>query len=156
MQTLIDTHVELNDLFARHQEALLLWEVDEAARWLERHIAMAKRHAALEEEILVPLLTARCTAVEGASPEILIGEHRKMERFLREFERLLGEMKGVGTNLARRIIALLDREATYKNLVDHHFLREQNLLYPAIDKVTTEPERQTILARFATENGGTP
>ncbi|MFN7928084.1 MAG: hypothetical protein U0Y68_09075 [Blastocatellia bacterium] len=52
-----------------------------------------------------------------------------------------------GTNLPRRVLVLLDEEAMYKSLSQHHDQRERNLFFPALDRVTDETERQTLLAR---------
>jgi hypothetical protein len=43
------------------------------------------------------------------------------------------------------VIKLFDEEATFKHVVEHHDLREQNILYPTLDRVTTEVERQELL-----------
>jgi len=45
------------------------------------------------------------------------------------------------------ILRLLDRQATFKNLMEHHDQRETNILYPALDRVTPETERREILSR---------
>jgi hypothetical protein len=41
-------------------------------------------------------------------------------------------------------------ESMFKHLVEHHDLREQNIQYPALDRVTTIAERQDLLARCFT------
>lgn len=153
---LLDYHVELNEIFARHQEALLHWEVDEARLWLERAQRAYLEHMKEEEEVVLPVFRDRCGKIEGGAPEIFTGEHEKMRRFLREFEHTLDAMRGIGSNLARPIIALLDREATFKNLVDHHLLREQNILYPSLDRVTTIEERRAMLGRMARSPDSVP
>lgn len=47
--------------------------------------------------------------------------------------------------LRRSIIGLFDRQAMYKHLVEHHDLREKNVLYPALDRVTDDAERARLL-----------
>jgi len=145
---LLEYHVELEGLFRRHQESLLLWEIDEASKWLERYIEAGERHIRDEEQLLLPVFEERCGKIEGASSEILRGEHKKIGIFLREFRKAMASMRGIGTNLSGPLISLLDREATFKNLVSHHYLREQNLFYPALDKATTEAERTDLMGRI--------
>jgi hypothetical protein len=43
---------------------------------------------------------------------------------------------------------LFDREATYKNLVMHHDLRERNALYPFVAGKVAAEELQEILAQL--------
>jgi hemerythrin superfamily protein len=39
----------------------------------------------------------------------------------------------------------------FKHLVEHHDLREQNILYPTLDRLTTEAERRDLLGRCLEE-----
>jgi hypothetical protein len=45
------------------------------------------------------------------------------------------------------VIALFDEEAAYKNLLLHHDMRERNLLFPTLDRVTDETERRDLINR---------
>jgi hypothetical protein len=47
----------------------------------------------------------------------------------------------------RSILWLPVRQATFKNLMGHHDLRDTNILCLALDHVTSEAERRKILAR---------
>lgn len=40
-----------------------------------------------------------------------------------------------------------DEQTTFKHLLAHHDQREANILYPTLDHVTTEEEREALLAR---------
>ena len=44
-----------------------------------------------------------------------------------------------------RLLELLDREATFKNLVLHHDLRERNVLYPFLAARIDRAEQARIL-----------
>jgi len=48
----------------------------------------------------------------------------------------------------RLLLELFDREATYKNLVMHHDLRERNALYPFVAGKVAAEELQEILAQL--------
>jgi hypothetical protein len=39
----------------------------------------------------------------------------------------------------------MDRQAMYKHLVEHHDRREQNVLYPQLDRITSPEERAVLL-----------
>jgi hypothetical protein len=41
--------------------------------------------------------------------------------------------------------------AVFKQLMQHHDMREQSILYPTLDKVTSEEERRVLLIRCQDE-----
>ena len=103
-----------------------------------------------EEQMLIPLYGARAGQVPGGAVEFFTGEHAKIKNFLAEFHSNLNAiMNAAGEARKRKIIQLLDREAMYKGLLEHHHAREQNTLFPWLDKVTTANERHQLLERCA-------
>ncbi len=74
--------------------------------------------------------------------ELFLGEHKNMRAFLTEFHKTLTRMQSEeGSQLKRSVIALMDRQFMYKHLVKHHNLRERNILYPWLDRTTSEEDR---------------
>ena len=47
-------HLELRELFARHQEMLLLGQFKEAKVWMEHYSVCQKAHMQIEENYLLP------------------------------------------------------------------------------------------------------
>lgn len=133
-------------MFLSHQEALLMLDIDLARERLRRFEAMLRDHMRFEEEHLLPLYR-RAGPVRGGPVEFFLGEHRKMLEFLYRFSQRLEQLAKSKSDLKREVIKLFDAEATFKHLVEHHDLREQNILYPALDRVTTEKERASMLDR---------
>jgi hemerythrin-like domain-containing protein len=143
---LMDLHRELEEAFLRHQEALLALNVAEALRRLTAYEQALLEHMRHEEEGLIPVYAARAERIRGGPVELFLGEHRKMREFLESLTEDLERMRGLGgTELRRAVIALFDREAMYKHLVEHHDRREQNILYPELDRITSEGERAALL-----------
>jgi hemerythrin-like domain-containing protein len=70
-----------------------------------------------------------------------------MLEFLDRFTERLGRLKQDPTNLKREIIELFDEQALFKHLMQHHDMREENILYPTLDKVTSEEERWELLSK---------
>jgi hemerythrin-like domain-containing protein len=66
---------------------------------------------------------------------------------LRDSLERLERLNQTPLNLKREIIELFDDEATFKNLMEHHDSREENILYPTLDRVTTAAEREQLLSR---------
>lgn len=83
----------------------------------------------------------------GGPLELFLGEHRKMLKFLNRFEAALARLHSEPSDLSREIIKLFDEQTMFKHLVEHRDLREQNILYPALDEMTSESERRDLLAR---------
>jgi hemerythrin-like domain-containing protein len=100
----------------------------------------------LEEDLLLPVY-ARAGRIPGGQIEFYIGEHKRMLEFLGRFAEQLQDLKTDASNITRRIIELFDEQARFKQLVQHHDMREQNILYPTLDKITGAEERRVLLNR---------
>jgi hemerythrin-like domain-containing protein len=143
---LLKVHKELDEMFLCHQEALLSLDICGASEILARYKPELLTHMKHEEDLLLPLYQARAGRIPGGPVELFLGEHKKMMGFIDEFQRALFRMRlESGSQLKRSIIALMDRESVYKCLVEHHSHREKNILYPWLDRVTTEEERGQLL-----------
>ena len=53
-------------------------------------------------------------------------------------------------DLERGVLFLLDSQHLFKRLLVHHDSRERRMLYPLLDEVTTEQEREGLLAALRT------
>lgn len=144
---LLETHEHLNELFLLHQEALLAQDIPLAAELLKQVSEGQREHIRVEEEILLPVY-ARAGKIPGGDPKFYINEHRKMIRILDHFEEMLPRLmdEGPGT-MRRRVIELFDEGYWFKRLLEHHDEREESILYPVLDRVTTEEERRELLER---------
>jgi len=141
----LTTHEAVRESFLRHQEALLDRDLPEARRRLERHVRLLCDHIQEEEIDLLPIYGERAGRIEGGGVGLFTAEHRRFERMLKEFRDDLAEMRANDRALDRRILDLLDRQALYKHLLHHHDLRERNVLYPVLDRVTTPAERRKLI-----------
>lgn len=143
---LLKLHQELDEIFWCHQEALLSLEIRHAAEVLRGYEEKHLSHMATEEELLIPIYQARTERVPGGPVELFVGEHKKMRAFITEFHAALGRLESEErARLKRSVIGLLDRQFMYKHLVEHHNLREKNILYPWLDRITSEQERARLL-----------
>jgi hemerythrin-like domain-containing protein len=146
--SLVSVHEGLNELFLLHQEALLRRDVRLALERLLDYERALLAHMRPEEEILLPVYE-RAGRIPGGPIELFLGEHKKMLAFIARFKATLEQLRGAGSDLDRRIIKLFDEQAMFKHLVEHHDLRERNILYPTLDRITGERERRELLARSA-------
>jgi iron-sulfur cluster repair protein YtfE (RIC family) len=142
--SLLDIHDRLNEMFYEHQEALLMLDLDLALERLDQFEMKLRDHMKHEEELLLPVYE-RAGKIPGGPAVFFTGEHRRMLEFLTRFRETLSRLLIERADLKRQIIALFDQEATFKSLVEHHDQRERNILYPALDRVTTDEERRRLL-----------
>ena len=143
---LVEVHHWLDNLFLDHQLALLALDLPKASACLKDYESNLRLHIKDEESALIPLYQARTDNVPGGAVELFTGEHTKLTGFIAEFHQTLATLDGAPERvLKREIIKLFDREAFCKGLVEHHHAREQNILFPWLDKVTSEQERTILL-----------
>src|SRR5574342_155082 len=139
-------HEWLDGLFLAHQTALLSLDLSEARRCLDFYEANLLLHIKDEEELLIPTYGARASDIPGGAVEFFTGEHKKILGFIAEFHKMLKPLRSQKKlQLKHSILQLLDREAMYKGLLQHHHAREHNVLYPWLDWLTTEVEREKLL-----------
>lgn len=153
--SLLETHEWLDEHFLLHQEALLARDLRLALELLEQVYEGQREHIRVEEEILLPVY-ARAGQIPGGNPEFYINEHRKMQAILGGFREVLPQLIEVGADGSRRkIIELFDQGYWFKRLLEHHDQREENILYPVLDQVTNEEEREELLEKCFLEQHST-
>ena len=126
-------HKYLQELLLLQQEALLERDIGLALGFWQLHRQMLQLHIHLEEELLLPALEQ---AVDNPSwsADIYRAEHAKVLELGEKLGHLL--MAYSETGLQRRVvITLLDKQRSYKNLLEHHEEREENALLPELDEV---------------------
>jgi hemerythrin-like domain-containing protein len=147
-EDLTGLHRELGEMFFEHQRALLDFDFHRALDRLAEYERALLAHMADEEERMLPLYAERVEPERGGASEFFFLEHRKMRRLLAHFRSELPKLSGL-PDPRRALLKLLDQEATYKHLVEHHDTREEKFLYPSLDRVTTEAERRELLGPSA-------
>lgn len=141
-------HAWLDALFLAHQLALLNADFDAADTRLSRYVDALEMHMADEHDYLIPLYDARTSGVPGGHRDVFIGEHHKLTRLVDDCRARLGALRGLERDARQRaLVALFDREAFLKTYVEHHHAREENILFPWLDRVTEPDERAALLGR---------
>ena len=149
-EELTSVHRWLDELFLAHQLELLSLNARAALDRLAEYETNLNTHIDDEEKLLIPLYGVRTDHVPGGAVELFTGEHKKIKNFLEEFHSQLSTIIAAnGEERKRKTILLFDREAMYKGLLEHHHAREQNVLFPWLDKVTRSDERCRLLDRCA-------
>jgi hemerythrin-like domain-containing protein len=140
-------HEGLTELFHRHQVALLDRDLPSAREWLARFRDALHRHADDEERFVLPIYAARGGAETDSPPEQFLTEHKKLRE---RCDTLTAQCAALGDRPDdRALLALLDAEAWYKSLLDHHDVREARALYPRYAEWATPTEQREAAARLA-------
>ena len=143
---LVQIHRELDDIFAAHQYALLHFDFATALQRLQRYEDGLLSHMKDEEVILLPVYKERGTIVKGGDAKLFLDEHQKMRGWVTFFKEQVARLQ-CEPHPESDLILLLDRESFYKRLSSHHDRRETEILYPEMDRITSEKEKLEILKR---------
>ena len=136
-------HDDLAQAFFSHQTALLDRDYARAATELARYRERLFAHAQDEEQLVLPRYRELGGDDGDAPVRLFLGEHDKMRMFVDEFTTRVAALRAHPDDA--KLLELLDREATFKNLVLHHDLRERNVLYPFLASRLEPKAQQTIL-----------
>lgn len=142
--SLLEVHDRLNELFHRHQEAVLLFDVELSSETLDAYERELVEHMRFEEDALFPIYE-RAMPIAGGGIDLFRKEHQKLLRYVNGIRRSFETLRPRDSGGSARIIDLLDFEARFKSLLTHHDLRERNILYPVLDRVATAEEKEALL-----------
>ena len=153
LSQLLDVHRDLESLLAAHQAALLDRDLKSARDRLDRFRAALVSHIEDEERWILPAYEELPHTTESYS-KLYRGEHRKLLAIATE----IGERLDALTDdpSAAEVISLLDRECFFKDLMSHHDVREQNDLYPVLDKALPPAARDEIWSRLHGDDAASP
>ena len=95
------------------------------------------QHIAWEEGVLFPVFEEKTGMRDTGPTAVMRMEHRHIENFLEAIgEKVLaGELEGVDA-----------AEAGLLEVLGSHNQKEENILYPAIDNLTSEQEKEQMIA----------
>lgn len=148
--TLGEIHLELDEMFARHQELLVDQEIRAAAGALDAFLVRLRLHMRHEEEWLLPIYAARGRRREYATRppcEIYLLEHAKLLRLLGVARARISGLVPPASCSRRQVIAVLDQETTIKRVMEHHDERERSMFYCELDGLTSVDERDDLIDR---------
>ena len=149
---MMGVHDRLEAGFHAHQVALLDRDFARAGTALAAYRELLATHVDDEEEHVLPRYAAAGGDGTDAPVRLFLGEHRNLLAFAAEFGERLAAL--VASPDDHALLVLFDREATFKNLVMHHDLRERRMLYPFLAERLSADEQLAVLARVRSPAGG--
>lgn len=147
LSELLDLHADLEEIFYAHQVKLLRFEFDTALAILEQYEKALLTHIKEENEYLLPIYEKRGEIKKGGATQMFYDEHEKLANHITLFKEEVANLKNE-KELEKKLIWLLEREAFFKKLADHHDIRETNFLYPELDRITSTQEKLELLEKF--------
>jgi len=93
-----------------------------------------QRHIVWEEDVLFPLWEEKTGMSEGGPTFVMRAEHRQI---VQQLEAIHGKVADQNPDSDQEEQALLD-------LLGSHNMKEERVLYPAIDQLTSAEERETV------------
>ncbi len=143
-RVMMGVHDELGTRFFAHQQALLDRDFARAAAGIAAYRELLFEHAAAEEAVILPRYAALGGDATAAPCKLFLGEHQNLRTFVDEFVARVERLRDRPDDHA--LLELLDRQATFKNLMLHHDLRERNALYPLLAARLSDAECAAMLA----------
>ncbi len=121
-------HDRLDDLFKNFQK----WKREDFPRAREFFVSFKfglQRHIIWEEEVLFPLFEDKTGAIDGPT-EVMRLEHRQIGETLEEIHKKV-QQRDPNSDSEERLLL---------NVLSLHNIKEESILYPAIDRMVTDRE----------------
>lgn len=134
-------HDRLDALEQRAFEARSAGDLAEAARTYRAFAAGLRRHIGFEEHLLFPEFEARAGVPTDHGPTaVMRSEHREIEALVDRIEALI-------SNPQAGPVVSASRDALHEVLGEHN-LKEEQVLYPGVDRLMSEAERDDLVRRI--------
>ena len=126
-------HDRLDELFKTFQQ-LKQSDFAKAKESFKEFKVGLQRHIVWEEDILFPLWEKETGITEGGATSVMRAEHRQIEQ----------QLEAIHGKVAEQDSSSDQAEQALLNLLGSHNMKEERVLYPGIDRVTSAGERETI------------
>lgn len=132
-------HDRLDELFKRYQ-SLKRTDFANAKEAFKDFKVGLQRHIVWEEDLLFPLWEEKTGMSEGGPTFVMRNEHRQIAQ---QLDALHDKVAEQNPDTDREEQALL-------NLLGSHNMKEERVLYPSIDQVTSPEEREAVFQSMKT------
>jgi iron-sulfur cluster repair protein YtfE (RIC family) len=130
-------HDRLDALFQSFQ-TLKRHDVAKAKEAFKEFKVGLQRHIVWEEDLLFPLWEEKTGMSEGGPTFVMRAEHRRIGQYLEAIHDKVMEQNPESD----------EEEQALLNILGSHNMKEERVLYPAIDQVTTQEERNVVYRKM--------
>ena len=99
-----------------------------------------ERHIIWEEDILFPIFERKTGIKDGGPTSVMRMEHIQIKDHLQKIQRKLR---------AKKIQDPCGEEVALFKLLESHNQKEENILYPGIDNLTSEQEKEQLIKQMS-------
>ncbi len=99
-----------------------------------------ERHIIWEEDILFPVFERKTGIKDGGPTSVMRIEHTLIKKYLQEIKRKLH---------VKKIQDPCKEEVALFKVLESHNQKEENILYPGIDKLTSEQEKEQMIKQMS-------
>ncbi len=99
-----------------------------------------EKHIIWEEDILFPIFESKTGIKDGGPTSVMRIEHIQIKNHLQEIKRKLH---------ARKIQDPCKEEVSLLEVLESHNQKEENILYPGIDNLTSEQEKKLMIKEMS-------
>jgi len=131
LESVVSEHPTLISRILRVSENLVRHDLSGALGQLEGFRRAIRRHADIEEDLFLPVYRDLDNIPRTGRAEFFVDEHRRIDSTL---DSLVIELQGLSSETATDagIVSLVEQLGRFRNLIDHHFRREEMTLYPRL------------------------
>jgi hypothetical protein len=126
-------HAHLDELMLQHLEQLTALDLPAAQTTWQQLVQALSAHAESEDTTALPAYEQIGEFLEGGKPLLFAAEHEGLHKMIELLNEDLSRLSPDDPQARRKLIFILDRYMRFRHLFEHHTLREQNLLYPALE-----------------------
>jgi len=130
-------HDELDGYFKEFQE-LKRQDYPQAKEYFNKFKFGLQRHIVWEEEILFLLFEEKTGMKESGPTEVMRQEHKQIAQY----------MEALHTKVQHQDPETDLEEQLLWNLLKQHNMKEESILYPAIDQLVSDKERQNVFGKM--------
>jgi len=135
-------HDRLDNIFEEFKKVRIS-DMSNSAPLFHDFKAGLQAHIAWEEDIMFPIFE-RETGMRDAGPTAVMRmEHQHIKKFLEEIgaKIQMGELQGID-----------EAEIGLLGVLGSHNQKEENILYPALDNLTGEQEKEQVISRMMNQS----
>ena len=130
------------ELAGRFHEYLLLIadrKIGRADRLLDEFAARLSEHLQAEERYWVPLFEHHFGHSRGFGAQLILEEHKVLERLLGALRFLVNTIAARNQPLeAQQVLTMLEESFRFRGVLSHHLAREDNVMIPALAELPVE------------------
>lgn len=139
LERLSRDHRQLDDTLHRYLLAIADRDPHRAEKLLDEFAARLAQHTETEERDWVPLFEQRFGKTRGFGGQLILEEHKVLDKLLGALRFLLHTIAARTRSLdAQQVLNLLEESFRLRGVFEHHHAREDNVMIPALREALSQ------------------